>query len=396
MEKHTLKKILFEQSEFISCCRDGLFWQGAIASTALLDTFFSWGELNSILTSTRITRDRLRLSTKDAQNPLNQKVFRAGRDALGRATEFLSVNDLHELLQQGATGIVEALDEVSPTLADFAGALTAQYGARSSANAYISFGDVPGFGVHYDDHDIIVMQIAGQKKWRFFEHQILARQPFPLPKRTPVPTHATEEITLTKGHVLFIPKGTWHEAVAMGEPSLHITFSLVYPRLQDYIEWLLKRGAGHLNDDIKSATQEELEGIASKGADFFSQVINEASLAQFLQIHRSLYAANQINVALPSLNRVSLEEKFCRVPQHIIDLHTPDDNDAQHVVTALGKKYILDPYAYRVLTKLSNTQALTGIDLCLQLEVGSAADTAWEGIAPALENLLKQGLVSKK
>jgi ribosomal protein L16 Arg81 hydroxylase len=44
--------------------------------------------------------------------------------------------------------------------------------ARLTANAYISFGDMSGFGVHNDDHDVLVVQIDGRKKWRFFKSEI--------------------------------------------------------------------------------------------------------------------------------------------------------------------------------------------------------------------------------
>ncbi|MGN5478874.1 JmjC domain-containing protein [Cupriavidus basilensis] len=42
-----------------------------------------------------------------------------------------------------------------------------------------------------------------------------------------------------RGDILFVPKGTWHDVVAIGEPSLHLTISIVYATVSDYARWLL-------------------------------------------------------------------------------------------------------------------------------------------------------------
>nr|WP_179769448.1 cupin domain-containing protein [Streptomonospora nanhaiensis] len=39
---------------------------------------------------------------------------------------------------------------------------------RVQVNAYASWTSVQGFGVHWDDHGVIVVQVSGRKRWRIY------------------------------------------------------------------------------------------------------------------------------------------------------------------------------------------------------------------------------------
>lgn len=80
-------------------------------------------------------------------------------------------------------------------------------GILSHYNIYWSPADSTGAGAHTDDHDVVIVQLAGKKKWKF-EH---------------------EDITLKAGDILYVRKGTLHNPVTEdGHQSLHLTVGLVY------------------------------------------------------------------------------------------------------------------------------------------------------------------------
>ncbi|MGH6949701.1 MAG: JmjC domain-containing protein, partial [Vitreimonas sp.] len=86
-----------------------------------------------------------------------------------------------------------------------------------------------GFRTHYDNHDVLVAQIAGEKAWRLYEK----------PVDTPYRGEAFEagkyesgelkqEFVLKAGDCAYVPRGVMHDAMTSGaEPSLHITIGLI-------------------------------------------------------------------------------------------------------------------------------------------------------------------------
>jgi hypothetical protein len=86
--------------------------------------------------------------------------------------------------------------------------------------------------VHYDTHDVIVLQVLGEKRWRLWPGQ-----PVPQPtRRTPWPGGIEPEgepvaVTMRPGDTLYVPRGVMHDAAAQdgSEPSLHVTVGLLEP-----------------------------------------------------------------------------------------------------------------------------------------------------------------------
>jgi hypothetical protein len=86
--------------------------------------------------------------------------------------------------------------------------------------------------VHYDTHDVLVLQVLGEKRWRLWPGQ-----PVPRPtRRTPWPGNIepegeAESLTLRPGDTLYVPRGVLHDAATQDgeEPSLHVTVGLLDP-----------------------------------------------------------------------------------------------------------------------------------------------------------------------
>ena len=103
------------------------------------------------------------------------------------------------------------------------------FGFACGCSSYLTPPRTQGFPPHYDDVEIIVLQLEGTKRWRLYERPDAATAPSPR-----VTTEfkqeqlgpPTAEIVLAPGDVLYFPRGTVHQAMAQDEAhSLHLTFS---------------------------------------------------------------------------------------------------------------------------------------------------------------------------
>lgn len=115
-----------------------------------------------------------------------------------------------------------------------------------TANAYVSPPHAQALPAHVDLHDVLVVQIAGQKVWHVAQSAGPApaarlprlsfenRRPVVRGHSTPAP-YRTRQIMLSEGDRLYVPRGCWHEAVARDVDSVHITFGIHAVTLADLI-----------------------------------------------------------------------------------------------------------------------------------------------------------------
>ncbi|MGW4369288.1 JmjC domain-containing protein [Nocardia takedensis] len=108
-------------------------------------------------------------------------------------------------------------------------------------NTYLTTGDAAGFGLHWDDHDVVVVQIGGEKSWEVRG----ASRPVPMYRDAEPNTVIPEQIvwsgTMRAGEVMHIPRGYWHQATRAGLGSgysLHVTFGFVKRTGVDWMSWV--------------------------------------------------------------------------------------------------------------------------------------------------------------
>lgn len=153
--------------------------------------------------------------------------------------------DLPALLarhDEGASLVVSQFHELHPPLARFCRGLEKAFLHGVQANIYLTPPGAQGFRVHFDTHDVLVMQVSGRKAWRVWDHI-----PFAAPTRhTPWANNASPEgephaLLMAPGDALYLPRGVMHEAMVQQgeEPSLHITIGLMEPGLGEMLRNLL-------------------------------------------------------------------------------------------------------------------------------------------------------------
>jgi len=153
----------------------------------------------------------------------------------------LDLEALYGHLRHGATLIVDAVEQASPRLAILCDGLARCFGTYPQINAYVNFRDIESFGLHWDDHDTIVAQIAGRKAWRVFRPT--AKTPLLHGAEVDCPPSGEPawDAELVAGDVLYLPRGWWHAPCGVNEPSLHLTIGLPQPTGLDLLDWLMNR-----------------------------------------------------------------------------------------------------------------------------------------------------------
>jgi ribosomal protein L16 Arg81 hydroxylase len=200
-----------------------------------------WTKLNQILEEHRLAPPRLRLFQSgreiDADKYLTQ-------DRLGPR---LQAAELTNLLAQGATLIVDAVDELYGPVHELAVGLERIFRVGVRANLYAGWRTDKGFDIHFDNHDTVILQIAGRKHWKVYSPTRL----HPLEKgkdveRAQEPTgEPIWDDILKDGDILYLPRGWWHVAYPVDEPSLHLTLGLRNHRGLDLLHWFVNELKNH-------------------------------------------------------------------------------------------------------------------------------------------------------
>jgi len=156
---------------------------------------------------------------------------------------------LYQHLKEGGTVVLNRIELVSPQVRALCLSAGQFVGAQTTANAYAAFGPEPATNVHWDTHDVLVMQLKGRKRWRVYEPT------HPLPVANQISNERKDELIdapvmdleLEQGSCLYVPRGWWHkvEPVA-GYDTIHLAVAIHVPLILDYLIW----AAAHILPDL--------------------------------------------------------------------------------------------------------------------------------------------------
>ena len=200
----------------------------------------SWDDLDRILEDHRLGSPRLRLARDGGPVP-EDRYARSHTSRRGVTYAVLEPVRLREQLRAGATLVLDGVDQLHPPVRELAARLERELGDRVQVNLYASWLERQGFGMHWDDHDVLVLQVAGRKRWRV--HGMTRAHPLDRDVALPDPPDGEPvwDGHLEAGAVAHVPRGHWHDAMAGGEPSLHLTVGLIRPAGVDLLTWLADR-----------------------------------------------------------------------------------------------------------------------------------------------------------
>jgi ribosomal protein L16 Arg81 hydroxylase len=196
------------QIEFRTLLRERklAFFPGCGASR--FETLLNWETLDFLLDSATLPLSAFRVVRESARIPRNIYV-RQGR---------VDVAALSKLLDQGVSLLFNKLHEHVPALRALCKNLARDTLESTKAAAIVTSGRGGALECHYDLEDLIILQIAGTKRWQVFN------SPATSPEGPPI-----FDQTLQPGDLLFLPARYWHHCENGPDRSLHV--SLIFTRL---------------------------------------------------------------------------------------------------------------------------------------------------------------------
>ena len=223
---------------------------------------------------------------------LADKTFTAPGGVGAGVADQVSDDKLVQLFADGSTMVLQALHRVWPPVLTLCQQLAEDLGHPVQANAYVTPPQSQGFSHHYDVHDVFVLQVGGEKRWRIHRpvHPAPLRDQPWTDHRSAVAQEAQAEplldAVLRPGDCLYLPRGYLHAATALGGVSTHVTIGVHTWTRFSLAEQLVAEALAQLCEDpaVRSslglgaavgdpgATADDLELVRSRLLDAVTQV----------------------------------------------------------------------------------------------------------------------------
>ncbi|MFC9931884.1 JmjC domain-containing protein [Streptomyces sp. NPDC127190] len=270
------------------------------------------------------------------------------------------------------------------SLARLVEAIERELRTRVQANLYASWTSTEGFGIHWDDHDTIVVQLDGAKRWRIYG----STRPYPLYRDIEdpgeAPTEPCADLALHPGDLLYVPRGMWHAVSAdQGTRSLHVTCGLQTHTATDLMAWVSEQLLAHEDwrRDLPLLAAPEVQADALDGIrKRLAELLDDPALLARFQTAMDGQAVGRMVPSLPYIDatpvdgRVRVRLTTARAVRNVgVDAVT---------LSAAGSVYEFAPAAEAVLRPLVDGRT---VDLATLAE---AASLTMEDVAGLVQELV--------
>jgi bifunctional lysine-specific demethylase and histidyl-hydroxylase NO66 len=241
-------------------------------------------------------------------------------------TKTANVPRVLEEWQAGATIVLQALHVNWHPLAVFCRLLEQALGQTVQANSYSTPRGSQGFAVHHDTHDVLVLQVAGEKRWLLYDPL------FELPLKHQRYSKAlgehgepSDEFVLRAGDTLYLPRGWLHQAETSDTDSLHLTIGI------NAYTWLDAAKAALAETEQELAFRhgfdpgaDEADHLAERlGAELDPELVAKRRRRTFVQTRRPIRADGLTQ--LRALEQLDTETELERRETVIADLEQGGD-----------------------------------------------------------------------
>lgn len=162
----------------------------------------------------------------NAQTPLGSDAYTVSRKVhYSTHAGFADPARIKSLLDKGATLLLRCIEHWHAPTATMLDALSGELGRPIEAFYFVTPEGHQGLPLHRDDADVLVVQVAGSKRWRVHEGPGDAGWAAGAIGDGPQPAEVLAT-TLSKGEVLYIPRGFAHQAVGDGGLSVHLSLTI--------------------------------------------------------------------------------------------------------------------------------------------------------------------------
>ncbi|MFE0187304.1 cupin domain-containing protein [Streptomyces sp. NPDC058989] len=347
---------------------------------------FTWDDLNEIIARHRLEPPRLRLfdnGTQVPQHAYTHPVVSKRHTVWHR----IEPGNLHRRLSEGASLVLDAVDSLHRGVEDLAEALERHFRTDVQVNLYASWTAKEGFGLHFDDHDVVVLQLEGAKRWRI--HEPTRVDPLRVDVEAPEPPHGqpVAEIVLRAGDMLYLPRGWWHAVAATEGRSLHLTCGLTPTTGADLLSWLagqLRASAAVRANLPYLASREEQVAHLSVLLKEFTKALHDEVIEEFL-FARGTMDPGRPMPSLPFVGGIPADESL-HVRLTASGAWYEVDGEGRVMMSAGGQQWTFAALALNVVKHLAEgrTASLGELAVASSLPVGQVAALVAELVAAGI------------
>jgi hypothetical protein len=179
--------------------------------------------VDDMLAAFRLEPASVRMSRgKDKKGPDSYRLVDGSLDLDGIRDDFAA----------GYTIVLDGVEQYLRTVRMLARSLEVTLNFPVQVNAYITPPQSSGLIPHYDDHDVLILQIQGSKTWHLYVGADRPPREIQRDKDKAVDLEslpAPTELSLQAGDVLYVPRGRVHAARTDSDPSVHLTVGIHAP-----------------------------------------------------------------------------------------------------------------------------------------------------------------------
>lgn len=203
--------------------------QGPADVTYVADNFprLDMQDLGEILRNPIVRGPQVRVAAKGKRVPKENYVK---KENIGRETvnDSVDAEKVAFYLARGATITFDSLEFADKDVAEVCRRIADRTGLAASATAYVTAPGRAGLLPHTDEEDVVLVQTAGRKAWRYRSPEKRSTETSGLFPESEL-SHI-DPIVLEPGMALVLPAGSPHAAQTLESYSIHVTYSVERPR----------------------------------------------------------------------------------------------------------------------------------------------------------------------
>jgi ribosomal protein L16 Arg81 hydroxylase len=250
----------------------------------LLDT----DDINQALSRTVLGLGTVRVRLREGrQVPLDEISVPVD---INRDRRAIKAEALENYLKSGATLSVEHCESFFPNVHSMCCTLSEAFLARVYATLFLVYESERPCGLHWDDRDMFICQVAGRKNWPVYKPPY--EKPFLDQSRVTYKAPASDffqEFKLQPGDGLYIPRGWAHDPAAMDGASMHVAFAIATPTGVDLLDWIradLRETSPEIRTDLPiPLSQVEKRTHAAKLREIIMQRLSDEAIERYYRRH---------------------------------------------------------------------------------------------------------------
>jgi ribosomal protein L16 Arg81 hydroxylase len=144
----------------------------------------------------------------------------------------LDVAGIRNDFAEGYTIVLDGVEKYVRAVGMLARSIEVELNFPIQVNTYLTPPGETGLAPHYDDHDVLILQVQGSKIWHLYlgadrPPREIQREKDKAVDADGLPTPT--DVRLEAGDVLYVPRGRVHSAETTSEQSIHLTVGIHAP-----------------------------------------------------------------------------------------------------------------------------------------------------------------------